>query len=96
MSMKGRPDPTLCATPCHQVRRARAWFPCVDTPSSTHPFSLRLTVRRDEVAIAPGQLIKQAWDAQRAWLTFHYSVTFNTPPHHIGVAVGQCTQLVFV
>ena len=74
-----------------QVRRARAWMPCMDTPSSGHPWMLRFSVRPHEVAVGPGKLEKQTLGRGGEWLTFHYSVAPNTPPCQIGLAVGNAS-----
>lgn len=71
-----------------QVRRARAWFPCVDMPNAACPFDLRVTVRGDETAVAPGELIKQTW-ASHNRKTFHFLLAHATPPRHLALAVGE-------
>jgi len=73
----------------NQVRRASAWVPCVDVPLATVCFSLQLTVRAGEVAVGPGQLVKQTWaggDQRRK--TFHYDVPLACAPRDLGFAVG--------
>ena len=44
---------------CLQLRRARAWFPCVDAPDGACAWDLRVTVPMDCMAVSSGQLIKQ-------------------------------------
>ena len=82
LACKALTFPTLC-----QVRRARAWFPCVDTPASAHPFDLRLTVADGLTAVAPGELQRVTLTLDRR-KTFHYQLPLDTPPCHISIAVG--------
>ena len=42
-----------------QLRRARAWFPCVDTPNGACTWDLRFTVPMDCMAVSSGQLLRQ-------------------------------------
>lgn len=76
---------------CEQVRRARAWFPCVDTPASAHPFELLLTVPEAWTAVGPGQLarVSQTLDRRK---TFHYRLDLDTPPCHISFACGETAR----
>lgn len=71
-----------------QVRRARAWLPCVDTPNAACPFDIRVTVGAHETAVASGELTKQTWASQNR-RTFHFTLKHLTPPRHLGLAVGK-------
>ena len=47
-----------------QLRRARAWFPCVDTPDAACTWDMRYTVPMGSVAVSSGQLLKQVGSLQ--------------------------------
>ncbi|KAK9859317.1 hypothetical protein WJX84_011010 [Apatococcus fuscideae] len=71
-----------------QVRRARAWFPCINTPQAVCPFEMQITVAADQIAVASGRLDKQTWSADERQRTFFYSLPFPTPACHVGLSVG--------
>ena len=73
-----------------QLRRSRAWFPCVDQPLAACPFELHFTVPASQMAISCGQLVKQKWTDGAKRRTFHYKLSIATPPQDIAVVVGQC------
>ena len=75
------------------MRRARAWFPCVDTLQAMCPFQLQITVAADQVAVASGQLDKQTWSLNQTQKTFFYTMRFPTPACHITLAVGETLWL---
>lgn len=70
------------------MRRARAWFPCVDTPLSAHSFKILLTVGPGMTAVGPGQLhrVRETLDRRKV---FEYRLQLDTPPCHINFAVGR-------
>ena len=85
-----------CSVPISSFRYARAggeprgacaWFPCVDTPAAASPFELAITVGADELAVAPGRLVRQTArpDGRR---TLHFQLAAPTPPAHVALAVG--------
>ncbi|CAL8462796.1 g2329 [Coccomyxa elongata] len=76
----------------NQVRRARAWFPCVDTPNAACPFDMRVSVGAQEIAVATGELRKQTWTSQNR-KTFHFTMSHPTPPRHVALAVGPFSVL---
>ena len=73
-----------------QLRRTRAWFPCVDQPLAACPFELHFTVPASQMAISCGQLIKQKWADGAKRRTFHYKLSIATPPQDIALVVGEC------
>lgn len=78
----------------NEIRKASAWVPCVDLPSETVDFELRLSVPARSMAIGPGHLLKQTWaDTKQQWKTFHYRVLFGCPPCDLGFAVGPFTAV---
>lgn len=81
---------TLCQV---QLRRTRAWFPCVDQPLAACPFELHFTVPASQMAISCGQLIKQKWTDGAKRRTFHYKLSIATPPQDIALVVGECVSL---
>lgn len=72
-----------------QLRRTRAWFPCVDVPLAACPFELHLTVPASQMAVSCGQLVKQAWRDNGKSRTFHYKLSIPTPPQDIALVVGK-------
>lgn len=72
-----------------QLRRTRAWFPCVDLPLAACPFDLHFTVPASHLAVSCGQLLKQAWTDNGKSRTFHYKLTIPTPPQGIALAAGE-------
>lgn len=72
-----------------QVRRARAWFPCVDTPTHACPFQLQITVAAHQVAVSCGALQKQTLSHDGPWKTYHYHLERASPPCHLALAVGR-------
>ena len=72
-----------------QLRRTRAWFPCVDQPLAACPFELHFTVPASQMAISCGQLIKQKWTEGAKRRTFHYKLSIATPPQDIALVVGE-------
>eukprot|EP00884_Botryococcus_braunii_P001118 jgi/Botrbrau1/11006/Bobra.101_1s0004.1 len=72
----------------NQVRRARGWFPCVDTHASACTFDIAVTVQPDEVAVAPGALISQTLRDGGRRKTYRYSLAQRAPPSQIALAAG--------
>ncbi|KAL0049504.1 hypothetical protein WJX82_003747 [Trebouxia sp. C0006] len=81
----------LYACTDNQLRRSRAWFPCVDVPLAACPFELHFTVPASHMAVSCGQLVKQAWSDNGKSRTFHYKLSIATPPQDIALAVGPFT-----
>lgn len=78
----------------NEVRRASAWFPCVDIPSAVVQFQLQLTVPSSSMAVGPGRLTKQTWaDAEQQWRTFYYDVPLTCAPCDLGFATGPFSVL---
>jgi transcription initiation factor TFIID subunit 2 len=78
----------------NEIRKASAWVPCVDLPSETVIFQLQLTVPTKNMAVGPGQLVKQTWaDEQKQWKTFHYKNIFGCAPCDLGFAIGPFTTV---
>ncbi len=77
-----------------QLRRSRAWFPCVDVPLAACPFELHFTVPASHMAVSCGQLVKQAWSDNGKSRTFHYKLSIATPPQDIALAVGKTLDAV--
>ena len=71
-----------------QVRRARAWFPCVDLPTGGCPVDAAITVAADQTAVASGQLVRQTRSAAAGTRTYHFRLTRATPPGQFALAVG--------
>lgn len=71
-----------------QLRRVRAWMPCVDAPNAACPYDIHITVAEDQMAVASGQLLKQVWTAQHR-KRFHFSLPHATVAAHIAFAVGE-------
>lgn len=71
-----------------KVRRARAWFPCVDTPTSAHPFIIQISVPPSYTAVAPGVLQKVTQDASMS-KKFRFRLREDTPPCHISIVAGE-------
>ncbi|GAB4818075.1 hypothetical protein N2152v2_005121 [Parachlorella kessleri] len=77
------------AATANQVRRTSAWLPCVDVPLSAVDYQLQLTVRSDEVAVGPGQLVRQTSNpAEPRWRTYHYKLPLPCAPCQLAFAVG--------
>lgn len=79
-----------------QLRRARAWMPCVDAPNAACPYDIHITVAEDQVAVASGRLLKQTWAPQRR-KKFHFSLPQATVAAQVAMAVGKplpCAALV--
>ena len=74
-----------------QLRRSRAWFPCVDEPLAACPYELHFTVAAKHMAISCGTLTKQSWSDGGSTRTFHYKLDIPTPPQDISLAVGELT-----
>ncbi|DBA90183.1 TPA: hypothetical protein ACH3X1_003489 [Trebouxia sp. C0004] len=81
----------LYACTDNQLRRSRAWFPCVDVPLAACPFELHFTVPASHMAVSCGQLLKQAWSDNGKSRSFHYKLSIATPPQDIALAVGPFT-----
>ncbi|KAK9854442.1 hypothetical protein WJX84_004440 [Apatococcus fuscideae] len=71
-----------------QLRRARAWFPCIDTPQAACSFQLQITVAADQTAVASGLLEKQTWSPDGAQKTFFYTQAIPMPACQIALTVG--------
>ena len=71
-----------------QIRMARTWFPCVDTPLSAHSFKLLLDVGPGMTAVGPGELhrVSETLDRRK---TYEYHLRLDTPPCHISFAIGE-------
>lgn len=72
-----------------QVRRARAWFPCVDLPTGGCPFELAVTVAQEQLAVCSGQLVRQTHSAAAGTRTFHYRLPRAASPCQLAMAVGE-------
>ncbi|KAL0042600.1 hypothetical protein WJX79_004833 [Trebouxia sp. C0005] len=81
----------LYACTDNQLRRSRAWFPCVDVPLAACPFELHFTVPASHMAVSCGQLLKQAWSGNGKSRTFHYRLSIATPPQDVALTVGPFT-----
>jgi len=86
---EGNSNSTACCCAVVQLRRSRAWFPCVDVPLAACPFELHFTVPASHMAVSCGQLVKQAWSDNGKSRTFHYKLSIATPPQDIALAVGK-------
>ena len=71
-----------------QLRRARAWMPCVDAPNAACPYDIHITVSKDRTAVASGQLLKQTWTAQHR-KKFFFSLPQATIASQVAFAVGE-------
>lgn len=71
-----------------QVRRARAWFPCVDNQASVCTFDISVTVRENEVAVAPGALTRTTLRPRDRRKTYQYRLAHRAPASQIVLAVG--------
>jgi len=71
-----------------QLRRARAWMPCVDAPNAACPYDIHITVSKDQTAVASGQLLKQTWTAQHR-KKFYFSLPQATTASQVAFAVGE-------
>ena len=60
----------------------------MDTPSSAHPFCLKLTVPPGVTAVGPGQLhrVSETLDRRKQ---YEYRVKLDTPPCHVSFVSGQ-------
>ena len=60
----------------------------MDTPSSAHPFSLKLTVPLGSTAVGPGQLhrVSETLDRRKQ---YEYRLKLDTPPCHVSFAAGH-------
>ena len=77
-----------------QLRRARAWFPCIDTPQAACSFQLQVTVAADQTAIASGFLEKQTWSPDGSQKTFFYTQAIPVPACQIALAVGAHFSII--
>ena len=72
-----------------QVRRTRAWFPCVDVPLGACPFDMHFTVSAAQFAVSCGKLLKMTWASKGKQRCFHYKLVIPTPPQDIALAIGK-------
>ena len=86
-------DSTKPACVCGQVRRARAWCPCVDLPTGGCPIDAAVTVAGDQTAVASGQLVRQTRSAAAGTRTFHFRLARAQPPGSFALAVGAYLPL---
>ncbi len=71
-----------------EATSARYAFPSFDEPRFKTPFSVTLTVPKDEVAIANTRPIKEQASADPLWKTLTFAKTEPLPTYLIAVAVG--------
>jgi alanyl aminopeptidase len=71
-----------------EATSARYAFPSFDEPRFKTPFSVTLTVPKDEVAVANTWPIKEHEAADPAWKTLTFAKTKPLPTYLIAVAVG--------
>jgi transcription initiation factor TFIID subunit 2 len=62
-------------------------MPCVDSPNAACSYDIHITVAKDQMAVASGQLLGQVWAAQHR-KRFHFSLPHMTAAAHIAFAVG--------
>ena len=67
---------------------ARSWFPCIDTPTTAHPFSFEINVPAGHIAIAPGDLHKVVQDVAGN-RTYLFRLLGDTPPCQVSLAAGN-------
>lgn len=79
---------SACVLPV-QVRRSRAWFPCLDVPLAACPFDLHFTVSANQLAVSCGKLMKQTLVDRGKRRCFHYKLAIPAPPHDIAFAIGN-------
>ena len=63
-------------------------MPCVDAPNAAYPYDFHITVAKDQIAVASGQLLKQTWNAQHR-KTFHFNLPQATVASQVAFAVGK-------
>jgi alanyl aminopeptidase len=71
-----------------EATSARYAFPSFDEPRFKTPFSVTLTVPKDEVAVANTRPIKEQASADPAWKTLTFAKTKPLPTYLIAVSVG--------
>ena len=70
------------------MRRARAWFPCVDLPTGGCPIDAAVTVAADQTAVASGQLVRQTRNAAAGTRTFHFRLPRAAPAGQFALVAG--------
>ncbi|BBM98136.1 transcription initiation factor TFIID subunit 2 [Marchantia polymorpha subsp. ruderalis] len=77
-----------------QLRRARCWFPCVDSTSERCSYSLEFTVRSEYIAVSSGKLLYQVYrDENSSLKTYAYDLSIPTTASNISLVVAPLVVL---
>ncbi|XP_024402345.1 transcription initiation factor TFIID subunit 2 isoform X1 [Physcomitrium patens] len=78
----------------NQLRRARCWFPCVDSTLQRCSFDLEFTVRSEYVAVSNGKLLHQVYSNEGTHLkTYVYSLPIPTAASYVSLVVAPLVVL---
>ncbi|KAL3700556.1 hypothetical protein R1sor_018578 [Riccia sorocarpa] len=77
-----------------QLRRARCWFPCVDSTSERCSYSLEFTVSSEYIAVSCGKLLYQVYrDEGSSLKTYAYDLSIPTTASYISLVVAPLVVL---
>ncbi|KAL2651150.1 hypothetical protein R1flu_019278 [Riccia fluitans] len=77
-----------------QIRRARCWFPCVDSTSERCSYSLEFTVPSEYIAVSSGKLLHQVYRDEGSFLkTYAYDLSIPTTASYISLVVAPLVVL---
>jgi aminopeptidase N len=76
-----------------EALEARYWFPTHDWPNQRWTSDVVVTVPAPLTVVSPGTLQSRKASADGKAVTFHWRNDIPTAPHHVGIAVGEFTEL---
>ncbi|XP_024359807.1 transcription initiation factor TFIID subunit 2 isoform X2 [Physcomitrium patens] len=78
----------------NQLRRARCWFPCVDSTLQRCSFDLEFTVHSEYVAVSNGKLLHQVYSKEGTHLkTYVYSLSIPIAASFVSLVVAPLVVL---